>query len=456
MFKRHNAVGSALRIPNDRCRSWKALVLALLVGAGGWGGSASAEDAPPPPLALPLERLFPQLKEKIATLPPFLRDTDLTLHLRTYYFNQTKPDGTENEALALGGWLAYRSGWLLDAFAIGATLYGSAPLYAPEDKDGTLLLKPGQEGYYVPGEAWGALRYQDYALLKGYRQQVDQSYINPQDSRMTPNTFEGVTLGGKVAFVQYLAGYLWNIKTRDSDTFVSMSSAAGVKRNHDGVGLAGVRLTPVQGLRIDVSNQYGENSFNTLYAEVDYLHPLNEDWKLRLGAQITDQRAVGDALAARAEDKYWATQVGGARIQLSYRELTLTGAFSITGSGNTIQNPWGSYPGYLSLIDQDFNRASEKAWLIGAAYDFSKLLAGGLSANFKLAWGRDAINPATRADAPNQAEYDFTVDYHPPWLKPTPLRGLWFRARSAIVDQEEAKKLGYEFRLTLNWERNLF
>jgi hypothetical protein len=32
-------------------------------------------------------------------------------------------------------------------------------------------------------------------------------------------------------------------------------------------------------------------------------------------------------------------------------QLTLTGAFSTTGSGNTIQNPWGTYPGFLSLID---------------------------------------------------------------------------------------------------------
>jgi len=46
---------------------------------------------------------------------------------------------------------------------MGATLYGSGPLYAPEDKDGTFLLAPGQKGYYVPGEAWGALRYRDYA-----------------------------------------------------------------------------------------------------------------------------------------------------------------------------------------------------------------------------------------------------------------------------------------------------
>ena len=157
-----------------------------------------------------------------------------------------------------------------------AKRYGT-PLYAPADTDGTLLLKPGQNGYYVPGEAWDALRYRDYALLKGYRQLVDQTYINPQDNRMTPNTFEGVTLGGTVAWAQYLGGYLWSIKTRNSDDFIAMSSAAGVKRHHDGVALAGVQLTPVKDLRIDFSNQYGINTFNTLYARVEYLHPLNPD-----------------------------------------------------------------------------------------------------------------------------------------------------------------------------------
>ena len=433
-----------------------ALLLGLLVGVMAWPASAVADDAPPPPLAPALDRLFPHLQDRTERWPAFFRDGDLTLHLRTYYFNRRHPNGTENEALAFGGWFGYRSGWLLDTLAVGATLYGSAPLYAPEDRDGTLLLKPGQEGYYVPGEAWAALRYKDYARLTGYRQQVDQTYINPFDSRMTPNTFEAVTLGGKAEFVEYLVGYLWNVKLRDSDTFVSMSSAAGVKGRHDGVGLAGVRLRPLPGLQLEASNQYGTNMFNTLYASVDYRYRLSEDWQLRLGAQITDQRAVGDALAARAADKYWTVQVGGARVELTFRELTLMSAFSITGDGNTIQTPWGTYPGYLSLMDQDFNRAGEKAWGIGVAYDFSRLLAHGLSANANFAWGRDAINSTTRAHAPNQAEYDFTVDYRPPWLVPTALRGLWFRARAAFLDQQHARKTGYQVRLIINWERDLF
>ncbi len=432
-----------------------ALGLGLLIASGAWSTPGSAEDAPPPPPGPPLERLFAPLKEKMAPLPPFLRDTDLKAHFRTYYFNRTNPDDSENEAWAFGGWINYQSGWLLDTFSMGATLYGSAPLYAPIDKDGTLLLKTGQEGYYVPGEAWGALRYKDYALLKGYRQLVDQPYINPQDNRMTPNTFEGVTLGGKVAWIQYLGGYLWQIKPRNADEFISMSEQAGAAGSNDGVGLFGIRLMPVEGLRIDVSNQYGVNTFNTLYAEADHRHPLNEDWTLRLGAQFTDQRAVGDALLAPADGKYWSTQAGGARVQLMYRELTLTGAFSMTGAGNTIQTPWGTFPGYLTLIEHDFNQAREKAVLIGAACDFSKTLAQGLSANVNFAWGWDAINPSTRKRAPNEAEYDFTVDYRPAWVWPTFLQGLWFRARSAILDQQDAKTLGFQFRITVNWERDL-
>ena len=64
---------------------------------------------------------------------------------------------------------------------------------------------------------------------------MDQSYINPQDNRMTPNTFEGVTVGGKIDWVQYLAGYLWKIKPRNSDEFISMAEQAGAGSSDDGV-----------------------------------------------------------------------------------------------------------------------------------------------------------------------------------------------------------------------------
>src|SRR5215831_11355715 len=412
-------------------RFLRTLWLGAFIG-GAWVASVSADDAPPPPPPpTPLETLFLPLKEELrkSSLPPFLKDTDVKLQFRSYYFNRTNPNDTVNEAWAFGGSIGYKSGWLFDTFSMGATFYGSAPLYAPPDRDGTLLLKPGENGYYVPGEAWGALRYEDWALLKGYRQRVDQTYVNSQDNRMTPNTFQSVTLGGKVSWLEYLGGYLWKIKPRNSDQFIRMSEQAGARGSNDGVGLLGVRLRPIEGLRIDMSNQYGVNTFNTFFAEGEYIQPIDEDWRLGVSAQFTDQRAVGDALLAPANGKYWATQNGGGRLRLIYRDLTLTGAFSITGSGNNIQTPWGSWPGYLTMIDLDFDKAGQKAVVIGAAYDFSKLITDGLRGNVNFVWGWDAINPSTRAKAPNQTEYDFDVDYRPA-LTGAILQGIWFRFRS--------------------------
>ena len=93
--------------------------------------------------------------------------------------------------------------------------------------------------------------------------------------------------------------------------------------------------------------------------------------------------------------------------------------------------------------------------LVGAAYEFSKLILPGLSAYFNFAWGWDAINPSTRADAPDQAEYDLTVDYRPAFKTPAFLQGMWLRVRGAILDQQDANQLGWQVRLILNWERDL-
>ncbi len=265
---REIAVGKSCHRRGRNGRVWPSwLGLALLLSMVTWTGWVAAEDDPPPPptppQAPPLERLFAPLKEEMKTLTPFLRDTDLKIHFRSYYFNRENPNGSENEAWAFGGWLGYRSGWLLDTFGIGATFYGSAPLYAPDDRDGTTLLKAGQEGYYVLGEAFAALRYKDYALAKGYRQEVTQGYINREDNRMTPNTFEGITLGGKLGPVEYLGGYLWKMKARNSDDFRYMSEEAGAPGSDDGVALVGVKLAPLPGLLLELNEQYGFNTFNT-------------------------------------------------------------------------------------------------------------------------------------------------------------------------------------------------
>ncbi len=93
-----------------------------------------------------------------------------------------------------------KTGYFLDHIAFGVTGYTSVPLYAPDDRDGTLLLKPGQEGYAVLGEAYADIRIIDGLNLYIGRKGIDTPFINRNDTRMTPNTFELIVLQGRVEF----------------------------------------------------------------------------------------------------------------------------------------------------------------------------------------------------------------------------------------------------------------
>jgi outer membrane porin, OprD family len=193
------------------------LVLFALCGTGehlSWGQESVLDRGPAPesvhelnsPLDIPFLPLAPipwaftalqdsireSLKPQMETLPPFLRDTQLALNLRLYYFyrdNEVTPPRSDNEAFTIGGSLAYQSGWLANILRIGLEGFGSQKLYGPESRDGTLLLLPGQNSYAVLGRAYGELKYAEYTATL-YRQYIDTPYVNQQDNRMTPNTFE--------------------------------------------------------------------------------------------------------------------------------------------------------------------------------------------------------------------------------------------------------------------------
>jgi hypothetical protein len=108
---------------------------------------------------------IPGVADEMQRWPTFFRDLELNLHHRSYYFNRelpirpsspSGPDTFNQEAWALGGWVGLKSGWLLDTFRAGATGYTSQPAYAPEDRDGTGLLAPGQNSIDVVGQAFAS------------------------------------------------------------------------------------------------------------------------------------------------------------------------------------------------------------------------------------------------------------------------------------------------------------
>ena len=62
--------------------------------------------------------LFSRLSARLDEFPPFIADSRLEARLRSYYFRKDRTTPSLSEALAIGGSLYFRSGWLADTFAV--------------------------------------------------------------------------------------------------------------------------------------------------------------------------------------------------------------------------------------------------------------------------------------------------------------------------------------------------
>lgn len=386
------------------------------------------------------------------TLPPFLSDATLKINARSFYF--ARQDGkdepgrdSEKISWALGGSAQLKTGRLWDAVSLGAELFTAQHLYGPEDKDGALLLKRGQEGYTVLGVLNPRLNYGSHVLTL-YRQRHDFPYVNNQENRMTPNTFESYSYGytgqGEEAPLQFGFGYIDRIKKRDSDEFVAMSEAAGVANADRGMPWGGFRVRPRKDIRIVVVNLAGWDFLNLFYSDAEHNMSFGDGWALKSAVQFTEQRSIGDDLLFGEERS---AGMWGIQEALSYRGLLLRAALTVNDKGGLLRAPFGSYPGYNSSIVEDFNRAGEIAWKIGLSYDFAHAGVEGLSAYADYIEGDGAVNDM-KENVPDKNELDVNVDYR---IKQGALAGLWLRFRSGFV-HEDTVGTTKDFRIILNYE----
>lgn len=394
-----------------------------------------------------------QLKERREALA----DTHIEFNIRTFYFDRSDFSGAEKQALAIGGWVGIKTGYFLDHIAFGATLYTSNPIYAPDDRDGTGLLAPGQNGYTILGEFYAEIRIIDNLTISVGAKGYDTPFINRNDTRMTPNTFEAIVLQGRtklggssddastptdgiglskdgkevavpsptpaqdVAAIKYGLGYFYQIKAQNDTEFVSMAEDAGAHVDR-GVWAAGA-LYEKGKFNIGAIDYYSDDIINIAYAESKLEVPLGDDWKLKFAGQYVDQGSVGDNLL---QGHSFSGHQFGLKVDLPVKNALFTAAFTHAWGTANLQNPWSGYPGYTSVQVQDFNRDGESAFLLRAGYDFPWV--DGLSAYALAVFGTDP----DLAGQYRQNEFDFNLQWGP---KKGVLKGLSLRLRYAVVQQ---------------------
>lgn len=345
-------------------------------------------------------RVIPRLGE-------VFREGALDLQLRNYYFHRYREDKPDSETWAQGGSLSYDTPWWKDRLRLGSTVYASLKLYGPDDKGGSKLLKPVQQSFGVLGEAYLEARLYRNLALKAYRQKFDLPYLNGNDSRMVPNTFESVSLYDSSGehFV-YGVAHTWRMKKRDATDFVSMTEAAGIERADRGVTTAAGRYTLSNAANLAVFNHYGRDFMNIFYTELNSRARPIKGLGLQLSAQFTHQNSIGDELGGDFDTHSW-----GAKLGISYHSLLLNIAHTSTSSNARIRSHWGGNPSYLSLMLRDFDRAGENAWLVSLSSDFRYFGEHGFSGFINYAQGDTPDHGSNTS--PDQSEFDITLDYKP-------------------------------------------
>lgn len=378
----------------------------------------------------------------------------LTGQTRLYYFtqrNKTTGDDYDDvrESLAVGGYLKYETPWLADHFGAGIAGYASMPLFDElneRDEGGTGLLTPKNNSIFALGEAYLKGRYAE-TEARVWRQRIETPFINGNDSRMLPQTFEAYGFqSGDIDDLDLSLYWVDKEKARDTELFVPMTEMAGLQGTSGGVFMAGADWKPVAQMPTRFWNYLAPDLDNTFFSELSYVFGDPKDVEYTILFQGVDQRSVGDE---RAGDYNGAE--AGLLGKLKFNGLTLELGGTVVDNATGIRNSWGTYPFFNNLMSYAFNRAGEKALHLGAGYDFAGIGWNGFTANVKAGFGD---TPDTGRNASfDRDEYDLNLEYK----FDGDLKGLSLLNRWSLqdADEDQGGRDGFQVRLRLQYDFQL-
>ncbi len=398
----------------------------------------NAGDVPEPD-----EPLHVKILEKaVSDAPPIIRDATLGFNFRAYVFDKENTDNSKDSANALGGELKFVSGNFLEIARVGLSYYISEPVGDSENAGATGLVAPDGDGLQVLGQAFLELGHPGALQAAFGRRAYRIPYLSTDDSRMIPITQEAYVVARTGTPFDFGIGYFAKTKAKNSEDFVAMSEAAGAAGTSDGVATAWDILSPNDKTKLSVFNLYGGNTFNTLYVEANWADYLLQHSGIKVGAQYTDQRSVGDELVG--DFRTWQAGLGFVG---SDKSAILKLVHTRTGTGGSVRNPWGGLASYNNMMVESFNRPGEKAWRLTASLTGTPWNAGAWSGFASVIHGNDALDATTGLPAPDVTEVDLTLDYRP---TSGPIKGLWVRVRGGYAEFEDSTS-EWNARLIINY-----
>lgn len=361
------------------------------------------------------------------------------------------PKPVEYEQSALGLQLNYKSPYLGNVIGIDAAVYGVVKL-DDSGKPTTNLLEVGNDGqlkdsYATLGEAALKLKYEDWAQARIGRQLQNSLLLKSTNTRAVPDTYSGFSASVKPLAGLSLYGAVydrWRARsTGDFEKFRTESTAAGVPRDIDYVGILGTSYTAGP-LAATLEYLNSKDYLAKLGLVGAYTIPLDKD-SLKLSAGLFTARDAGSLFVCGAEKELDCSGTGrlendgkGAYLDADWKvgSFTLGAAiakfdgfwiednFAVNAERNgSLTQDHGTNPFPTSAgLGPDLANNDETVGSVRLAYDW-KAYVQGLKTGVKYSRGTGAKRSHLVSDARGTEHYrEVVAQYAIPFVKNLSLR----------------------------------
>jgi len=340
--------------------------------------------------------------------------------------NELQKDGVklrENHVIgALGGSFIYRSSYL-NGFGIGAGVYGTSAVGSLDDSEAYLYksgkdafsrhgyLTDGSKSLYTFAQAYLEYRNDDLSIKAG--RQIFESFLTKSnDTKMIPNTFEGLTLyNHDILGTSFKMAYLTRQKLRDHSDFHHVLAAgdfdsdpyAIYSENDDAAMHFGLqkselkargindRLIVAEGKNISIENLSLLMNYTAVpelvssaMIQANYRLKLY-DWSvipaLRYMQQFDDGAGeIGGANLKTLTQGYsdpdsLDTALYGARVDVVQDEFKLRFGYTKIADKGDIIAPWRGFPtaGFTRAMAQYNWYANTESYMVQLDYEFEEI-----------------------------------------------------------------------------------
>lgn len=150
-------------------------------------------------------------------------------------------------------------------------------------------------------------------------------------------------------------GILTDIKRKTSTDFESLYKAAGLQGDEDVKVLAALYENDA-GTSAGAYYMHAPEYIDGAYLEANQRFSLGADRYIQFSGQYTWQEPVGAELAGDIDAEHY-----GLRATWGHSWYSGSLAWTDYPDENRIRSPWGSIPGYTSVMIKDFDRPEEQA-----------------------------------------------------------------------------------------------